>query len=155
MWKIYRISLMATIANMGAAYGYTITVWTAGMLAETIYKQKTVGDILIHAGGYILAYALLVVLLFRPMQTSEKLVETSIPSYAFLHLFSVPAAVGVAYVTYYIIPWPLFGYGLGGFLSGLAYNAAFALQMMFYIPKKMKDEPDTWPAGGLALRNDP
>lgn len=138
----YKRRLMATLASQGAAYGFTLTIWGSGAIATAEYGVFTVPRALMHIGGPLLMYALLLFLLYRPGEPVVHLSEFRFPAFGFMDFLSVPAALGAAYCIYRLVPSPMLGSLLGTLLATLIYNLLLAMQLLIPVPEEVQAERD-------------
>lgn len=138
--RAYQHSVTASLVNMGAAFGYTITIWGSGALGHPFYGLESRLHIICYVGGAFLGILLPYLVLLEPRQTTERLAESRLPAYGFLHLFAIPAGMGAAYLTYLIVPWSWLGYLLGGYLASLVFVLVSGLEVYLYLTPAQKEE---------------
>lgn len=63
--KRYRSDLRAVVGSSATAYGYTLTVWSAGMVLSHAYGPPSPPLIFAFFGGAVLAFAVVGALAFR------------------------------------------------------------------------------------------
>jgi hypothetical protein len=128
----YSKRLKALLTSQGAAYGFTLTIWSTGTLAREHYGHFSVDRIFLFVLGPLVMYASLLIILYRPSQPPVQISEIHYTPFSFMDFISVPFAVATAYLVYTYIPWPLWGIPVGSFLATLVYNLLLATQFLFF-----------------------
>lgn len=131
----YRKRLKALLTSQGAAYGFTLTVWSTGTLAREHYGHFSVERIFLFVLGPLVMYALLLIILYRPSQPPVQISELHYTPFSFMDFISVPFAVGTAFLVYTYMPWPLWGIPVGSFLATLVYNLLLTTQFLVFTGK--------------------
>ena len=105
----YRKRLQALLTSQGTAYGFTLTIWSAGALARARYGPLSFLHIILFILGPLLMYALLLVLAYRHHRSPVLLSEVRYTPFGFIDFLSVPLAISMAYLIYTVMHNPVWG----------------------------------------------
>lgn len=121
-------SITAVVEAIALPYGYTLTVWSAGMLATARYRQVRVGYILLFVLGAVAGYLLFDLVAFQ-VATDKPSFAVRLPSVAVLNILPVvPAVLSALLVSR--IPSPMVGFAATGFGSTVLY--VLAMSVLFW-----------------------
>ncbi len=134
--RSYCKRLQALLTSQGTAYGFTLTIWGAGALANARYGPLLLRHILLFILGPLLMEALLLLIAYRHRRSPVFLSEIRSNPIGFIDFLSVPLAIGVALLVYFFIHDPLWGIPLGSFLATLTYNLLLATQLLLFTGDK-------------------
>ena len=92
----YRSDLRSVIGSSATAYGYTLTVWSTGMVLSYAYGSPSPPLIFSFFGGAVLAFALVGVLAFGGVSAEFGGAPNRVQLWGSFHFLSVGLAVGAA-----------------------------------------------------------
>lgn len=118
----YRSDLGSVVGSSATAYGYTLTVWSTGMVLSYAYGPPSPPEVFSFFGGAVLAFALVGVLAFGGVRAEFGGAPNRIQLWGSFHFLSVGLAVGAAWVASAYVP-SLPGWPLGAFVATAAYLA--------------------------------
>jgi hypothetical protein len=112
----YRADLHSVIGSSATAYGYTLTVWSTGMVLSYDYGPPSPPLVFSFIGGAVLAFALVGILAFGGVTTEFGGMPNRIQLWGSFHFLSVGLAVGVVWLMSAYLP-SLPGWPLGSFVA--------------------------------------
>lgn len=118
----YRLDLRSVIGSSASAYGYTLTVWSTGMVLSHAYGQPSPPEVFSFFGGAVLAFALVGVLAFGAVTAEFGSSPNRVQVWGSFHFLSVGLAVGAAWLASAHVP-SLPGWPLGAFVATVTYLA--------------------------------
>lgn len=118
----YRSDLGRVVGSSATAYGYTLTVWSTGMVLSYAYGPPSPPEVFSFFGGAVLAFALVGVLAFGGVRAEFGGTPNRIQLWGSFHFLSVGLAVGAAWVASAYVP-SLPGWPLGAFVATATYLA--------------------------------
>jgi hypothetical protein len=116
----YRADLHSVIGSSATAYGYTLTVWSTGMVLSHAYGMPSPPLVFSFIGGAVLAFALVGILAFGGVMTEFGGMPNRIQLWGSFHFLSVGLAVGAIWLMSAYVPG-LPGWPLGSFVATTAY----------------------------------
>jgi hypothetical protein len=116
----YRSDLRSVIGSSATAYGYTLTVWSTGMVLSHAYGPPSPPLVLSFLGGAVLAFALVGVLAFGGVTVEFGGGMNRIQLWGGFHFLSVGLAVGAAWLATGYVP-SIPGWLLGAFVATAIY----------------------------------
>jgi hypothetical protein len=116
----YRSDLRSVIGSSATAYGYTLTVWSTGMVLSHVYGPPSPPLVFSFLGGAVLAFALVGVLAFGGVTVEFGGGTNRIQLWGGFHFLSVGLAVGAAWLATGYVPSAL-GWLLGAFVATAIY----------------------------------
>ena len=118
----YRKDLSNVVGSSASAYGYTLTVWSSGMVLSHAYGLPAPPEVFSFFGGAVLAFALVGVVAFGGVMVEFGGEVSRIQLWGTFRFISVGAAVGAAWFTSAHTPsFP--GWPLGAFVATASYLA--------------------------------
>ncbi len=118
----YRSDLRNTVGSSASAYGYTLTVWSTGMILSHVYGPPNPPEVFSFFTGAVLAFATVGVLAFGGVSVEFGAESSRIRLWGRFRFLSVGAAVGAAWFASAHVPsFP--GWPLGAFVATAAYLA--------------------------------
>lgn len=130
MPRPYRNALQGAVASSAGPYGYTLTLWCSGILAVEKLGHPVLGDVLLLAGGAILAFMLLAAVAYGAVRFTFVAREpTQLGVWAHTHLLSAMAAASAVWVVVPVVSGAA-GWALTGFLASSVYLLGYALQTL-------------------------
>ncbi len=118
----YRADVRSVIGSSADAYGYTLTVWSAGAMLSHAYGPPNPLEVFSFFGGAVLAFALVGALAFGGVTARFGDESNWIELWGSFHFLSVGLAVGAAWLAAAYAPsFP--GWPLGAFVATAAYLA--------------------------------
>lgn len=119
----YRSDLRNVVGSSASAYGYTLTVWSTGMILSHAYGPPDPPEVFSFFAGAVLAFALVGILAFGGVSVEFGAESRRIRLWGSFRFLSVGAAVGAAWFASSHVPsFP--GWPLGAFVATAAYLAA-------------------------------
>jgi hypothetical protein len=116
----YREDLRSVVGSSASAYGYTLTVWSTGMVLSHAYGPPNPPEVFSFFCGAVLAFALVGVLAFGGVTVEFGGESSRVRLWGSFRFVSVGAAVGVAWFASTHTPgFP--GWPLGAFLATATY----------------------------------
>ena len=110
----YRSDLRKVIG--ASAYGYTLTVWSTGMVLSHAYGPPTPPLVFSFFLGAVMAFAVVGIVAFGGVTVEFGVEASHIQLWGSFRFFSVGVAVGVAWLASAYVPgFP--GWPLGGFVA--------------------------------------
>ncbi len=110
-FRRYRSDLRRVIGSSATAYGYTLTVWSTGMVLSYAYTPPSPPEVFSFFGGAVLAFALVGALAFGGVAVEFGGGTNRIQLWGGFHFLSVGLAVGAAWLASVYVPslpgWPL------------------------------------------------
>ena len=91
----YRADLRSVIGSSATAYGYTLTVWSTGMILSYTYGPPSPLLVFSFFGGAVLAFALVSILAFGGVTAEFEGAPNRIQLWGSFHFLSVGLAVGL------------------------------------------------------------
>lgn len=116
----YRADVRSVIGSSAEAYGYTLTIWSAGAILSHAYGPPSPPEIFSFFGGAVLAFALVGALAFGGVTAHFGDESDRIELWGSFHFLSVGLAVGAAWLAAAYAP-SLPGWPLGAFLATATY----------------------------------
>jgi hypothetical protein len=110
------------VGSSATAYGYTLTVWSAGAVLSYAYAPPSPPEVLAFFAGAVAAFALVGVLAFGGVTAEFVTGSGRIELWGSFHFLSVGLAVGAAWLESAHSP-SLPGWPLGAFLATGIYLA--------------------------------
>jgi hypothetical protein len=118
----YRSDLRNVVGSSASAYGYTLTVWSTGMVLSHAYGLPSPPQVLSFFAGAVVAFALVGMLAFGGVTVEFGGEASRIQLWGSFRFLSVGAAVGAAWFASAHAPsFP--GWPLGAFAATVAYLA--------------------------------
>ena len=118
----YRSDLRNVVGSSASAYGYTLTVWSTGMILSHAYGPPNPPEVFSFFAGAVLAFALVGILAFGGVSVEFGAEASRIRLGGSFRFLSVGAAVGAAWFASAHAPaFP--GWPLGAFVATAAYLA--------------------------------
>jgi hypothetical protein len=118
-------AITAVVEAIAMPYGYTLTIWAAGMLAVERYKYIKVEYVLLFVLGAVLGYLAFDLVAFGAVSDEESF-PVRLPSVAILNILPVMPALLTALLIRRI-PWPRVGFPAMGFAATVFYILAMSL----------------------------
>lgn len=118
----YRSDLRNVVGSSAGAYGYTLTVWSTGMVLSHAYGPPSPPLVFSFFGGAVLAFALVGVLAFGGVTAEFGGTPNRVQLWGSFHFLSVGLAVGAAWLASAYVP-SLPGWPLGAFVATAIYLA--------------------------------
>jgi hypothetical protein len=116
----YLADLHNVISSSATAYGYTLTVWSTGMVLSYAYGPPSPPLVFSFFGGAVLAFALVGILAFGSVTTEFGGMPNRIQLWGSFHFLSVGLAVGAVWLmSAHVSSLP--GWPLGSFVATTAY----------------------------------
>lgn len=125
--KRYRSDLRGVVGSSATAYGYTLTVWSTGMILSHAYGPPSPPEVFAFFGGAVLAFALVGVVAFGGVTARPGGAANRPELWGSFHFLSVGLAVGAAWLLSAHAP-RLPGWPLGAFLATALYLALVAAE---------------------------
>ena len=120
--KRYRSDLRTAVGSSATAYGYTLTVWSTGMILSHAYGPPSPPLVFAFFGGAVLAFALVGALAFGGVTARPGGGSSHAELWGSFHLLSVGLAVGAVWLVSAHAPsFP--GWPLGAFVATALYLA--------------------------------
>jgi hypothetical protein len=126
----YPSALATVLRGSAVPYGYTVTVWTSGMMLTRERGAPSVAEVFLFMAGAVTAFALLGTIVrvtggkpFEPRPGALRLI-------GMVHFVAVGAALGVATLVSLIdsgVVWPL-----GSFVATATYLGMATLELMVF-----------------------
>ncbi len=130
----YRADLRSVVGSSATAYGFTLTVWSAGAVLSYTYGPPSPPLVFSFFGGVVLAFAVVGVFAFGGVTVEFEAPSNRIQLWGSFHFLSVGLAVGVAWLASSYAPsFP--GWPLGAFVATAAYFAVVGAQNAAADPK--------------------
>lgn len=118
--KRYRSDLRNVVGSSATAYGYTLTVWSTGMVLSHAYGPPSPPLIFAFFGGAVLAFAVVGALAFGGVTARPGGGSSHAELWGSFHLLSVGLAVGAVWlVSAHATSFP--GWPLGAFVATALY----------------------------------
>ena len=118
----YRSDLRSVVGSSATAYGYTLTVWSSGMILSHAYGPPSPPLIFAFFGGAVLAFAVVGALAFGGVTARPGGGYSRAALWGSFHLLSVGLAVGATWlISAYAPSFP--GWPLGAFAATALYLA--------------------------------
>ena len=118
----YRSDLRNVVGSSASAYGYTLTVWSTGMVLSHAYGQPSPPQVFSFFAGAIVAFATVGTLAFGGVGAEFGAEASRIRLWGSFRFLSVGAAVGAAWFASAHAPaFP--GWPLGSFVATAVYLA--------------------------------
>ncbi len=118
----YRSDLRNVVGSSASAYGYTLTVWSTGMVLSHAYGPPSPPQVFSFFAGAILAFAAVGVSAFGGMGAEFGAEASRIRLWGSFRFLSVGAAVGAAWFASAHAP-AVPGWPLGAFVATAVYLA--------------------------------
>ena len=116
----YREDLRNALGSSASAYGYTLTVWSTGMVLSHAYGPPSPPEVFSFFAGAVLAFALVGIVAFGGVSTEFGAEPSRVRLWGSFRFFSVGTAVGAAWLASAHVPaFP--GWPLGAFLATVFY----------------------------------
>ena len=96
--KRYRSDLRGVVGSSATAYGYTLTVWSTGMILSHAYGPPSPPEVFAFFGGAVLAFALVGVVAFGGVTARPGGAANRAELWGSFHFLSVGLAVGAAWL---------------------------------------------------------
>lgn len=122
-------SIGAVIKGIAVPYGYTLAIWSAGMLAVGRYGHPRVSDVFTFVLGAVAGYLLFDLLSLGGL-SHETNYSVEVPSIALLNVLPIIPALLTAFVAREI-PWKWLGFPAMGFSATIFY--ILALGTLFWV----------------------
>ncbi len=119
----------AVIKGIAVPYGYTLAIWSAGMLAVGRYGHPRVSDVFMFVLGAVAGYLLFDLLSVGGL-TADDNYTVEVPSVALLNVLPIIPAVLTAFVAREI-PWRRLGFPAMGFSATIFY--ILSLGTLFWV----------------------
>lgn len=120
--------LAANLTSETKAYGYTLTIWSAGTLLVTTYDTPTVAEVFLFVFGALAGFGALTAIVFRELFTDVAAGgEHEVMAASMIHFVATGGTLCANFLLVVIGSRlglvPGFVFVLVGFLSTVAYNA--------------------------------
>ncbi len=120
--KRYRTDVRSVVGSSATAYGYTLTVWSAGAVLSHAYGPPSPPLVFSFFGGAVLAFAVVGIFAFGGVTVEFEGAPNRIQLWGSFNFHWVGLVVGVAWLaTSYVPSFP--GWPLGSFVATAAYLA--------------------------------
>jgi hypothetical protein len=116
----YRSDLRNAIGSSASAYGYTLTVWSTGMVLSHAYGPPTPPLVFSFIFGAVLGFAVVGVVAFGGVTSEFGAEESRVQLWGSFRFLSVGCAVGAAWLLSAYVP-SLAGWALGAFAATATY----------------------------------
>ncbi len=118
----YREDLRNVVGSSATAYGYTLTIWSTGMVLSHAYGPPSPPLVFAFFGGAVVAFAVVGILAFGGVAVEFGGPPNRIQLWGYFHFLSVGLAVGAAWLASAYVRGFL-GWPLGAFVATAAYLA--------------------------------
>ena len=112
----YRSDLRNVIGSSASAYGYTLTIWSTGMVLSYAYGPPSPPLVFSFFLGAVLAFAMVGILAFGGVTVEFGVEASHIQLWGSFRFLSVGVAVGAAWMASAYAP-SFSGWPLGGFVA--------------------------------------
>ncbi len=112
----YRSDLRNVVGSSASAYGYTLTVWSTGMVLSDAYGPPSPPLVFSFFLGAVLAFAVVGILAFGGVTVEFGVEASHIQLWGSFRFLSVGVAVGVAWLASAYAP-SFLGWPLGAFVA--------------------------------------
>ena len=116
----YRSDLRNVVGSSASAYGYTLTIWSTGMVLSHAYGPPTPPLVFSFFLGAVLAFAAVGIGAFGGVSVEFGVEPSHVQLWGSFRFLSVGVAVGVAWLASAYAP-SLPGWPLGGFVATASY----------------------------------
>ena len=116
----YRSDLRNVVGSSASAYGYTLTIWSTGMVLSHAYGPPTPPLVFSFFLGAVLAFAAVGIGAFGGVTVEFGVEPSHVQLWGSFRFLSVGVAVGVAWLASAYAP-SLPGWPLGGFVATASY----------------------------------
>ena len=116
----YRSDLRNVVGSSASAYGYTLTIWSTGMVLSHAYGPPTPPLVFSFFLGAVLAFAAVGIGAFGGVTVEFGVEPSHVQLWGSFRFLSVGVAVGVAWLASAYAP-SLQGWPLGGFVATASY----------------------------------
>jgi hypothetical protein len=130
--KRYASALATVLRGSAVPYGYTLTVWTSGMMVTRQRGIPSVGEVFLFAAGAVAAFAVLGIIVRLMRGVPFEPPHGALRRTGMVHFLAVGAALGAATLVALIhsgVAWPL-----GAFVATGTYLALATLELTLAEP---------------------
>lgn len=116
----FRSDLRSVVGAAATAYGYTLTIWSTGMMLSHAYGPPSPPEVVLFFVGAVVAFAVVGALAFGGMSGEFGEKPNRIQLWGSFHIISVAVAVGAAwFISAHVSSVP--GWPLGAFVATFSY----------------------------------
>ena len=120
-------AIAAVVQNVALPYGYTLSVWSAGVMAVYAYGAPRKRETLLFVVGAVLGFLVFDIPTYRVVSDEPQL-NVPVPSVALLNIFPL-LAVGASSLLIRRVASRWIGYFLSGFMATVVYITSLGLMI--------------------------